>query len=60
MTKVRVTQVRSIIGRPKRQRDTMVALGLRKMNASIEHESTPQINRMIAKVSHLVKVEEVK
>ncbi len=60
MTKVRVTQVRSIIGRPKRQRDTMVALGLRKMNASIEHESTPQINGMIAKVSHLVKVEEVK
>ena len=60
MTKVRVTQVRSIIGRPKRQRDTMVALGLRKMNASVEHESTPQINGMIAKVSHLVKVEEVK
>jgi large subunit ribosomal protein L30 len=58
--KVKVKQVKSVIGRPKRQRDTMVALGLRRMNATVEHENTPQIKGMIAKVSHLVVVEEVK
>jgi large subunit ribosomal protein L30 len=58
--KVKVTQVRSVIGRPKRQRETLVALGLRRMNASVEHEATPQIQGMITKVNHLVKVEEVK
>lgn len=60
MAKVIVKQVRSTIGRSKRQRETMVALGLRKMNASVEHEETPQIRGMINKVSHLVTVEEVK
>jgi large subunit ribosomal protein L30 len=60
MAKVIVKQVRSVIGRPKRQRETMIALGLRKMNASVEHEVTPQIKGMINKVSHLVTVEEVK
>jgi len=58
--KVKVTQVRSVIGRPKRQRETLVALGLRRMNASVEHEATAQIQGMITKVNHLVKVEEVK
>jgi len=58
--KVKVKQVKSVIGRPKRQRDTMVGLGLRRMNATVEHENTPQIKGMIAKVSHLVVVEEVK
>jgi large subunit ribosomal protein L30 len=60
MAKVIVKQVRSVIGRSKRQRLTMEALGLRKMNASAEHEATPQIMGMISKVSHLVTVEEVK
>ncbi len=60
MAKVRVKQVRSVIGRPKRQRQTMEALGLRKMNATVEHDPTPQIMGMINKVSHLVTVEEVK
>lgn len=60
MTKVKLTQVRSIIGRPQSQRDTLIALGLRKMNASSVRETSPQILGMIAKVSHLVKVEEVK
>lgn len=60
MSKVRVTQVKSVIGRPKRQRDTMITLGLRKMNATAEHEATPQIMGMIAKVNHLITVEEVK
>jgi large subunit ribosomal protein L30 len=60
MAKVLVKQVRSIIDRPKRQRLTMEALGLRKMNAVVEHEATPQIMGMINKVRHLVTVEEVK
>lgn len=59
MKKVKITQVRSVIDRPKRQKDTMVALGLRKMNHSVEKELTPQIEGMINKVSHLVKVEEI-
>ena len=57
MAKVKITQVRSIIDRPKRQKDTIKALGLRKMNHSVEHEATPQIIGMINKVSHLIKVE---
>jgi len=60
MAKVIVKQVRSIIDRPKRQKLTMEALGLRKMNHSVEHEATPQILGMINKVKHLVTVEEVK
>ena len=59
MKKVRLTQIRSVIDRPKRQKDTMVALGLRKMNHSIEKELTPQVQGMITKVSHLEKVEEI-
>ena len=59
MTKIRVTQVRSKIGRPKRQKRTLEALGLRKMNQSVEHEATPQIRGMVNAISHLVKVEEL-
>ena len=58
MGKVRITQVKSIIDRPKRQKLTMQALGLRKMNHTIEKEGTPQILGMIKKVSHLVSVSE--
>ncbi|MEM0992257.1 MAG: 50S ribosomal protein L30 [Bacteroidota bacterium] len=58
MAKIKVTQVKSVIDRSKRQKDTMKALGLRKINQSVEHENTPQILGMVAKVSHLVKVEE--
>ncbi len=58
MAKVKVTQVKSVIDRSKRQKDTMIALGLKKMNQTVEHEATPQILGMIAKVSHLVKVEQ--
>jgi len=58
MAKVKLTQVRSIIDKPKRQKDTMFALGLRKMNMSVVKEVSPQIEGMIAKVSHLIKVEE--
>jgi len=59
MSKVRITQVKSLIDRSKRQKDTMKALGLRKMNHSIEKENTPQIQGMIAKVKHLLIVEEI-
>ncbi|MBL6875738.1 MAG: 50S ribosomal protein L30 [Chitinophagales bacterium] len=59
MGKVRVTQVKSVIDRPKDQKATMVALGLRKIGRSNELERTPQIDGMINKVSHLVKIEEI-
>jgi large subunit ribosomal protein L30 len=59
MSKIRVTQVRSLIDRPKKQKATMKALGLRKMNHTIEIEANPQILGMVKKVSHLVKVEEL-
>ncbi len=57
--KVRITQVKSKIDRSKRQKATLEALGLRKINQSVEHEVNPQIEGMIMKVEHLVKVEEI-
>jgi large subunit ribosomal protein L30 len=60
MAKIRVTQVKSKIGRTERQKRTMLALGLKKMNQTIEHEATPQVLGMVKKVAHLLKVEEVK
>jgi large subunit ribosomal protein L30 len=59
MKKIKITQVKSVIDRPERQKKTMEALGLRKMNATVEKEATPQILGMVEKVQHLVKVEEV-
>jgi len=59
MGRVKITQVKSVIDRNKRQKDTVKALGLRKMHQSVEHELTPQIEGMIRKVSHLVQVEEL-
>ncbi len=59
MAKVRITQTRSRIGRPERQKRTLDALGLRKLNRSVEHEVTPQIQGMINKVHHLVKIENI-
>jgi large subunit ribosomal protein L30 len=58
MTKVKITQIRSVIDRPQRQKDTIKALGLKRINDSVEHVATPQILGMIAKVNHLVKVEQ--
>ncbi|MBN8699551.1 MAG: 50S ribosomal protein L30 [Chitinophagales bacterium] len=60
MKKIKVTQVKSTIDRPERQKRTMEALGLKKMNASVEMEATPQILGMVNKVNHLIRVEEVK
>ncbi|MDB5190940.1 MAG: ribosomal protein [Segetibacter sp.] len=59
MKKIRITQVKSVIDRPERAKKTMVALGLNKMNASVEVEATPQILGMVTKVNHLIKVEEL-
>ena len=58
MKKIKVTQVKSVIDRSERQKRTMVALGLKKMNATVEVEATPQILGMVKKVSHLITVEE--
>ncbi len=59
MGKVKITQVRSGIGRPMRQKRTLEALGLKKIRHCVEHEATPQILGMVNKVKHLVTVEEV-
>lgn len=59
MKKVKITQVKSAIDRPERQKLTLKALGLNKMNASKEVEATPQVLGMIRKVEHLVSVEEI-
>ncbi len=58
MKKVVVTKIRSTIKRPKDQKLTMEALGLRKIGQSREFTLTPQIQGMINKVRHLIKVEE--
>lgn len=58
MKKIKVTQIKSTIDRPERQKRTMIALGLKKMNATVEVEATPQVLGMVNKVSHLIKVEE--
>lgn len=60
MEKIKITQIRSGIGRPKRQKLTLVALGLRKIRQTVEHNATPQILGMVAKVQHLVTFEMVK
>jgi len=57
--KLKITLVRSTIGRLKVQKDTVRALGLRKMHHTVEHADTPAIRGMINRVAHLVKVEEV-
>ena len=60
MAKIKITQTKSGIDRPARQKRTLQALGLRKMHATVEVEATPQILGMVQAVHHLVKVEEVK
>jgi large subunit ribosomal protein L30 len=56
--KIKVTQIGSPIGRRKDQRETLVGLGLNRMNRSRELADTPSVRGMIAKVRHLVRVEE--
>lgn len=59
MKKIKIKQIRSSIGHPVRQKRTLQALGLRKMNQTIEVEATPQIIGMVQKVKHLIAVEEI-
>lgn len=59
MKKIKITLVKSPIDRPERQKLTLQALGLNKTNASKEVEATPQVQGMVRKVTHLVKVEEI-
>lgn len=59
MSKVKITQIKSGIGYAKNQKATLVALGIRKMNASRVVEMNPQVEGMIRTVSHLLKVENV-
>ncbi|AZQ60673.1 MULTISPECIES: 50S ribosomal protein L30 [Flammeovirga] len=59
MAKIRITQVRSLIGRPERQKRTIKALGLGKINKSVEKEANPQILGMVKAVDHLISVEEL-
>ena len=59
MERIKITQIQSIIDRPKNQRLIMEALGLTRMHKTVEHNATPQILGMVEKVKHLVKVENV-
>ncbi len=56
--KLEITLTRSVIGRPQDQRETVKALGLRKVNQTVEQQDNPAIRGMINKVSHLVTVKE--
>ena len=60
MAKIKVTKVKSAINRSQTQKRTLQALGLRKIGQVVEHNATPNILGMVAKVSHLVSVEETK
>ena len=59
MAKIRITQVKSKNGKPQRQKATLEALGIHKLNHSVEHEATPQIMGMVEKVRHLVRIENI-
>jgi large subunit ribosomal protein L30 len=60
MAKIKIKQIKSAIDRPKRQKLTLEALGIRKMNGSAVHDDNPVIRGMIDKVKHLLEIEEVK
>jgi large subunit ribosomal protein L30 len=57
--KLKITQIRSTIGRVRKQKETVRALGIRKLYRSVVHEDTPQIRGMIEKVKHLLEVREI-
>ena len=59
MSDLKVTQTKSAIGAKPKQRGTLRALGLRRINHTVEHADRPEIRGMIARVPHLVRVEEV-
>jgi len=57
--RLRITLVRSTIGRPADQERTVASLGLRKLNSTVERPDNPSIRGMVAKIHHLVRVEEI-
>ncbi len=57
--RIKITQIRSAIGRVKKQKETIRALGIKKLHHSVVHQDTPQIRGMIEKVKHLVEVQEI-
>lgn len=59
MTKLKITLLNSLIGRQRKQRDTINALGLTSPGSFVVRKDTPQIRGMINKVSHMIKVEEI-
>lgn len=59
MARIKITQVKSSIRSTKRQKATLAALGLRKLNQTVEHDASKQVIGMAGKVSHLVRIEEV-
>ena len=59
MDKIKITQVKSTIHRPKKQKDTIQALGIKGLHKSVEKVATPQILGMVNVVSHLVNVEKI-
>lgn len=58
MARLKITYVRSVIGQKPDQEATVRALGLRRLNQTVEHDDSPQLRGMVHKVRHLVKVEE--
>ena len=58
MKKIKITQVKSAVDRPSRQKRSLEALGLRKMHQTVEHEATPQILGIVDSIKHLVSVTE--
>lgn len=59
MVRLKVTQIRSVIGTKQNQRDTLRTLGLKRINDVVVKEDRPEIRGMVATVNHLVKIEEV-
>lgn len=59
MSKLKITQIKSYIGRPEKQRQILRGLGLGKMNKTVILQDTPEIRGMVGKLSHLVTMEEI-
>jgi large subunit ribosomal protein L30 len=59
MKRIKITLVKSVIDRNETAKRTVIALGIKKLNGSVEVEATPQILGMVRRVEHLIKVEEV-
>jgi large subunit ribosomal protein L30 len=59
MARIRITQVKSRIGQPERQKRILDALGLKKMHQTVEHDDSPQVMGMVRKLEHLVRMEKI-